>query len=745
MLRSLLISLSILKSLIVDFRTDLKPLLRHAIRIIQLALDVRDSAKGGMDLEIIGRTVSAFVSFSTYSRADTFTNDTSSFSTYLLILRKLGSMATFSPSSEKPSQELKDRTRIIALSGIYASLTSATLFGSSANDFGKQAGIIVPPLLANAFEAQTDQVKMQSDRVEREASDDRRAPSIRAHLASEKAPNSTAVLHLALKSIYDLIAQSQTTQVSSIVDAVLAYLDKQNGWQDVERCCWLAERLTEGAMLQYRYVVPTRLIELLVAMDDIAPGPKQTTILAMTMTILNSDISLVGLGVIYILDSLVGLTIRRIRCDPQDALLPPLVQCVASLATHIYYVDQVNEMVEEIAYRLPDIPSSDTSRTHIVRVLVYCIIGVMQVAKQGDELESNRSPTPKPSATKGKEPRISGYETPRPVKSRRRTPVSPDVWQETLPLLCESTYAVRSAYARALIMYIENELPREDKNSMGYGDQAAYRFCNALHATVYTLAMSSFLGTGSPAPSIASPKQLSPAVQTSTLPPNDPTALSSDPTSTSAVDDGVSPALVAEPTASASALASESKPSTPSEDKREKPEKGVSFNITEPTPMDTPTGTGHLTPSKRNSRSIRRVSLPLNRLNSTAPILESFDNVATPYDYSAILKVLEEVYKVVPLSSLTTGVPMLLALDADAGNELIRKPGDGNNGAWPLERRKAIRETVAFCWTRLGENWGIREIQDLANKVSLCTHLRFLIWRTSIYIIDGIRCKRAKN
>lgn len=698
-----MISLSILKSLVVDFRSDLKLLSRPAIRIFQTALDVRDPVKGGMDFEAVGRTVSVFIAFSTHVRAETVTPDASVHSTYLLVLRKLASMAIFTPSSEKPDQELQHRTRMIALSGVYASLTSPTLLGSSANDFGKQAGIIVTPLLANLFEAQMDQLKLQSDKVEREASDDRRAPSVRAHLPTEKAPDSTAVLHLALKSLRDLVAQAQTAQLSSIVDGVLDYLDKRNGWQDVERCCWLAERMTEGAMLQYRYVVPTRLIELLVDMKDVEPGPKQTTILAMTMTILNSSISLVGLGVIYILDSLVGLTIRRIRCDPQDALLPPLVQCISSLAAHIYYVEQVNEMVEEIAYRLPDIPSSDTSRTHIVRVLLYCIIGVMHVAQRGDDMEARRSSIPHPDvAVKGKNPLPSGYETPKRPRPQRRSPISPDVWQETLPLLCESTYAVRAAYARALVLFIERELPREDKSSSGMGEPAVHRFCSALHATVYTLAMSSCLGTGSPAPSVDSPKQLSPAAHAPDLP-----------TAPEAAAAGSAPLA-----------ASDSKPSTPSEDKgKDKPERGVSFNITEPTPLDTPTETGQATPtgqgtpSRKASRSLRRVSLPLNRLNSYA-VLDSFENVATPFDFSAILKVLEELYKAVPLSALSTGVPMLLALDADAGNELIRRPGDERTGSWVLERRRAIRETVAFCWLRISQQWGIQPVQDLANKVS---------------------------
>jgi hypothetical protein len=231
---------------------------------------------------------------------------------------------------------------------------------------------------------------------------------------------------------------------------------------------------------------------------------------------------------------------------------------------------------------------------------------------------------------------------------------------------------------------------------------SAFRFCNALFATIYTLAMSSCLGTGSPPPSKdGTPRPQSPEAGNTPLPPT-----------------------ITEPTPSPTP-----KPSTPVEGKDSlaepnpkersdsKPEKGVSFNVTEPTPLDTPTGTGTgtATPPRKNSRSARRVSLPLNRLNSFGPI-ESFDNVATPYDFASILKVLEEVFGAVPLAATLAGVPMLLALDADAG-ELIRRPGDGRSGSWVLERKRAIRETIAFTWRRIGKQWDITQIEDLANKV----------------------------
>jgi hypothetical protein len=83
---------------------------------------------------------------------------------------------------------------------------------------------------------------------------------------------------------------------------------------------------------------------------------------------------------------------------------------------------------------------------------------------------------------------------------------------------------------------------------------------------------------------------------------------------------------------------------------------------------------------------------------------------------------------------------MLLALDADAGNELIRRPGDGRSGAWVLERKRAIRETLAFTWKKVGQQWDIGQIEDLANKVSRLSPQSSVSLETStnIQTLDGM-------
>lgn len=753
---SLLISLAILRALLTECKRDIALFARSTLRVIDSSLDVRVYQRGGIDLEVVGRAAAAFIAYTTYTDGSAVGVDDTLTKTYFEILRKFGSMATVSllDSSEKPDTEQQNRTRLIALAGLNGAATSDAIFAST-RDFPRQIDLIIPPLLVNTFEGQISELKLESAKIGMDASPSpffsefaakgpvaqRRAPSLHAHIPGEKGPTSADVVSAALRSLHSLLQQCNVTQASQIIDRLVMFLDK-HGWQYAERDCFVAEQVTAWIPLQYRFIVPTRLVEVLMDLQDRTPTPKHTSALAMVTTILNSTTSLVGLGVTDLLQHLVSLIIRRIHFDLRDALLPSLVQCVSSLGTHIYYADQINDIVEELALRIAEIPSTDTARSEIIRVLTCCISGVMIMTDAADNdaesKQGNNVPQPTPSTpgsptppNKGKLPAsaetpfltpLFEYLRPQAHRSSRRNPISPEVWQETLPLLCEADYSVRSTYARALILFLETEMQRgptprttpgkqsaqnREKEKGPSADMATYRFCHALNAAVYSLMMSSCLGmadgdgipTGVPTTAAASPE-----IHT------DPTASvvtvkDSDPPVALAPDVGPTPA----------SGGSGSETATPNR------EKGVSFKVTEPTPGETATqtqsGSGATTPPKRNSRS-HRPSLPLNRLQSYTH-LSSFDNVATPLDFAAALRILDAMHMVVPVAALVTGAPMLLAVDRDAGNELVRRPGDGRAGAWVLERKRAIRELVSLVWRRIADRWGIVEIDDLANKVCL--------------------------
>ena len=590
--------------------------------------------------------------------------------------------------------EQLSRTRLIALAALNGAASSDALFASNF-DFSRQITIIIPPLLQNIYDGTMQELNLETAKIEMDASpspffsefsarrpvNDRRAPSLHAHIPGEKGPTGSDVMSAALRSLHSLLGQCQVNQASHVLDAVFAFLDKQ-GWMDVERCCWLAERLTTFTTPQYRFVVLTRLAESLADLEDIPPLHKHTSLLAMITTILNSNISLIGLGVTDILNNLVILIIRRTRLNSLDPLLPPLVKSVSSLATHIYYTDQINDIVEEITLRMIDISPTDTNRPEILRVLIYCIIGLMNTASTADTVNARSSLQQQQQITsvdKGKRALLhTASETPR-RDSGRRNFISLTIWQETLPLLCEATYPIRAAYSQALLLFLKNEMVKE-RQSPQTADIHLIRFCNALHSGLYTLAMSSCLGTAGSEPSSTSIR-------------------------------GSADVMSAERQRSPSKVNNEasSEPKTG--------DKGVSFIIDDSGTTVTPTASaGGSTPPRKNSKTPRRASLPLTRLVSST-VLASYENVATPHDLAAILEILNTLHEMVPIAALVTAVPMLLALDHDAGLELVRRPGDERAGSWILERKRLIREILGHTWLQIGERWSTVNIVRIANTV----------------------------
>ncbi|CAK9782783.1 unnamed protein product [Cutaneotrichosporon oleaginosum] len=713
---ALLISLVILHKLLTECKREIGLFARQALRAISAALDVKIYQTNKVDLEAVSRASNCFVAFTQGTDGGLIGVDDGLTSAYLEVVGKFAAFANSGPSGtvhEKGDDEDQSRARLLGLRGLTGASTSDAAFSSG--EFLRQARIIVPALLALLHETPVAELKGLVRKSRRRSAlaplitdapaKPRPPPSLSEHVVGEKGPSADDVTSAAFRCLYELVAECHTSQASHVLDVVLVYFDKHGAWRDVERCCIVAESLAQAMQLQSRFVVPTRLVELLVNMpDDQPPSDKHMSMLAMITTVLTSSVSLVGLAVTDILSSLISIIERRVSLDANDAILHPLVACVSSLGTHIYYVDQINDIVEETTLQMMNVPATNPARQEILRVLIHCITGVMVAADRGDaiEVEARERPASPLPQDKGKAPALESpmVEMPRARDAGRRNPIAPEVWQETLPLLCESSYAVRAAYARALIFYLQTEMPRDKRPRP---DEAnIVRFCHAVNAAVYTLAMSSRLGQGEPLPS-------------------------GPPTPSRASSHNVLAGLGG---------------STPPRGQGQQGV-GVSFVVHEPSPMDTPSGTqsptangngrsragtaatvgtvngamtpgsGSATPPRKPLRGGRRVSLPLNRLvNVTEP--GAFDAVATPFDYAAILTLMGELHAAVPSAALETSAPMLFALDADAGSELTRRPG--TSGAYVLERRRAVRETVLILWRHISRQWGVASITAMAEQ-----------------------------
>jgi hypothetical protein len=557
---------------------------------------------------------------------------------------------------------------------------------------------------------------------------ERRAASIHVHIDGEKGPSNNDVVNASLRVAKTLVGHCNAVQAAHVLNSILDTLDEDGGWSDVEFCCWLSQCVTEWTQYQYRFAIPTKLIErLLDARDAPLPTPLHSSLTAMITTIFTSPTPLSNLSTSDILSNLITILLRRVAIDPQDGLIPALVKCIGSLGTHVYYSDQIQDLSEELASRLVGVQvkgllgrgrvGNEKGREEGMRALLACLTLLVESADDKAHMQIlGKEPTLDKAASKAEndallqmsekpasgsrqrdgEKRRDGETAAAAVRHGRRNPVSTEVWQETLALLCESEYGVRSDYARALLLYLRKELPKEpwamdeagkelhvterlksvpERPHVHISDPTS-RFLNALHASAFTLAVSSSLGLASNRSPSASSHNSSQALSSPTPLPV---------VNIIAPSPGGTPG--AEETMAAATGTAEG-------------------SVNAPARRSTPSNSNAHTRQRKGSLALSLLDPASGQFSSAAPC------PASPYDYANLLTILTTVHKVLPVRAALTGVPMLLALDAVTRSQ---SDTDGQSGH---ARRRATREVVANVWAEIGKVWSCPEVEEVAKAVS---------------------------
>ncbi|KAI0750655.1 hypothetical protein C8Q80DRAFT_1217629 [Daedaleopsis nitida] len=641
---SLLITLAIFKALATECRREMAQISPSLLSSVNATLTSLSS-----DLEIAARAATVFTAWTTYTDGLVIGVDLKVTDDYMSCLRHFSRLGHI----EHKDHETRNRTRLVGLAALVGAVNSEALFHSPTY-FQPQVTVIMRALLLPLFQVdipaldnELSDIKEQPnspilDEFRSRPTLERRAASIHIHIDGDQGPTSADVANTALRATSSLLGHTNGNQASTVVKAALDTLDEKGGWEQIEHCRWLAEKAAEWTQYQYRYGIPTRLVECLAeGQDTPQPTTRQSTLAAMITTVFTSPTPLVNLSTSDIIATLISITLRRVSVSPEDSLLPALVECVSSLGTHVYYADQILDLAGELISRLVIVEASgipgtgkanrERARTQAVRCLLAGLLGLIHAADLHDAGHSRPS---------------------------RRTKVTPEVWQDTLSLICDREYAVRADYAKALVEYIENEIPKfSDKTdadgvmrprpiaegptqqantlkTMLYGDTTT-RFLNALHGYLYALATSSKLGLRGDSRS-SSPERASPAN---------------------------------------------------GDDRSGGDRPSVSFP----------------------SRS-RRTSLVRRLLKDAPPRISASGRVAAEFsDFGNMFAVLKAVHENLPVRSLITGIPMLIALETATRV-------DGEYGASAAPAVRAIKELVARTWLVVGRVWSCPEVTEAAEK-----------------------------
>ncbi|KAG2063841.1 hypothetical protein BDR04DRAFT_1111011, partial [Suillus decipiens] len=607
------------------------------------------------DLEVVARAASVVIYHLVhFTDGHVIEADSNLARDYLAVLRRFAQLST--ADVKLVDHELRNRTRLVGL----AALTGA---------YKPQASIISRALLFHVMNAELSVLDHCVEAIKSNATSiylaefrshpviERRAASIHARVDGESGPSSSDVLNTSLRALQHMIQHSNGVQMGLLMQATFEGLGDLKVWEKLDQSRWLAQKACEWAQYQYRYAVPTRLVEQLLLIQDSSVCTAQHRALAtMVPAVCTSPVPLVNLSTSDIISNLITLVLRRVSIDPQDALLPSLVECISSLGSHIYYSDQNQDLASELVSRLVTVEMQgvtgrdrelgDRRRSQAIRCLLAGLLGLMHAADGSQVVSDDKNVPhniPSSSIPQNNDP------SQRPLSHlSRRTRVSGEVWHETLSLLCDGDYSVRSDYAHTLVDYLRKEIPkrgdttdengvrrprpliegssRHQANNIGillYGDSVT-RSLHATYAYLFILATTSSIG--------------------------------------------------------------------------------ISFNST-PSPAHSTSGDipsiGVTTPTLQNESGLRLLESVPEKISAAAS--------ASLSGCALVLHVLSAIHEEVPTRGLLVGLPMLMAFHGTTEIE------DGTDEA-SKQRVKVIQELLARVWLVLGRVWECTELVNLAEK-----------------------------
>lgn len=493
-------------------------------------LKILDQILGSNDITMIESSLPTFEAFCEHHDANSLFGDKQYAGQYESLVRQYAQFASTRRAVSKGgpiSRPMQMRWRNAGLSAI--KFVSAADALSSLT--GRQIDVIVPIILENLWTEDGSFISKLEERIRVDEKTDeekahRRRTSIVSALPADaddsedpvKLPGTAADADmmaeeetgvLAMQCLKSIFVAPNRTQIYTATGALLKFvseritqgeilvLDDEKGVAQSGWAIRMFNLVARWAPVQDRYVI------LLVALDTLMRTPvkdstmeQQLVLSAMIGSLLRSDMNLVGLS---IMDVLLGL-IRQLRklfqlqaemsrsgsggstneqpvkVDYDDSLRLHLRQrlerCIGDLANHVYYADQIWDMITAIMVRLK--PSRKPSGNEGISTTPKEAATQQSGDDSLPDLADNQTaqldnffayPAGRASALRivkaiflvaNPQSKISGNVD----LSRNRVPIQ--VWEGTHWLLRDTDGLVRKAYTDALITWLDRETTRTD-------------------------------------------------------------------------------------------------------------------------------------------------------------------------------------------------------------------------------------------------------------------------------------------
>lgn len=513
MRRNVQVTLQILAALIEKSPKDLPLIASCVLRVLDLILE-------SGDVTMVESSLPTFEAFCENHDPTSLFADQGYVKQYEAVVRSYANFAStkHTPSKGPTSKPVVMRWRNAGLEAIRSVISSDALSSLA----GRQLEVIVPITLENLWSDNDDFLEALAQRIESEPKADtekmmRRRTSIATVRTADTAGDTNPIALsgtaldadklaeedisvLALQCLKRTFVLPNRSQIHSATQALLAFIEERlaqgekvmsvdprtgedRGW-----AIQAYDLIARWASVQDRYMI------LFASMDALVRIPvkdenlhRHLVLAAMIGSLLRSDINLIGLSVMDVLLQLIQQMKKLLLLpslsengdrskeegSPSTAenksqiesqrteLLGRLERCIGDLATHVYYADQVPDMVSTILHRLKPGRSSSTSssprleqeedaegtdRAHHAEAYFSFNAAKISALKAVKSILIIANP-----------PSISGENRP---LSRHRVPIQ--VWEGTHWLLRDPDGEVRKAYVDALRTWLDRETTRAD-------------------------------------------------------------------------------------------------------------------------------------------------------------------------------------------------------------------------------------------------------------------------------------------
>ncbi|XWW94078.1 hypothetical protein V2A60_002020 [Cordyceps javanica] len=507
---------------------------KEAALIAPTVLKILDLILRSDDITMIESSIPTFEAFCENHDPSSLFGDKDYLTHYEAVIRAYAQLASDKYHADKPaaSRSVQIRWRNAGLSAIKCVSAADALSSLS----GRQINVIVPVILDNLWSDNDNFLDVVYDRQQLEEKQDaektvRRRTSIATVRTNDEpadanplaitgtaadvdnmAEEETGVLALqCLKSIFVVPNRSQ---IHSATTALLRFITQRSAAGNIVITSDPASNTDSGPAIQIFNIisrwapVQDRYIILLVVLDTMVRATLKDDTLeqhivytAIIGSMLRSDLNLIGLSVMDVLHGLIrqmrklfqlrtGSNRSASGSDDQldnshdsrnilrSNLLSRLESCIGDLAHHIYYADQVWDMITSILTRLKPTNAGSTASLPPVEKTTTLPNGEAPAATPepiSAETTQNSQNDQYLSYTSGRASALRAIKAillvANPQKkvtgnmnlSRSRVPIQ--VWEETQWLLQDPNGSVRKAYVDALLIWLDRETVSQDCNA----------------------------------------------------------------------------------------------------------------------------------------------------------------------------------------------------------------------------------------------------------------------------------------